>query len=134
EGKFSMQFCLASAVVDGRVSIPQFEEDRVRRPEVEALQRRVTFEVDPELARDDPESHRAEVWVRLKGGREVRRLETRPKGHVERPIPAGELREKFMECALASLSKDQAEAAWEGWWGLEGARDIGPLTRLLQPA
>ena len=134
EGKFSMPFCLASAVADGRVSIPQFEEGRVRRPEVEALQRRVSFELDPGLARDDPESHRAEVWVRLKDGREVRRLETRPKGHIERPISANELREKFMECAAAVLARAQAEAAWDGWWELEKARDLGELTRLLQPA
>ena len=134
QGKFSMPFCLASAVLDGRVSLPQFEEDRVRRPEVVSLQERTRFELDPDLARDDPESHRAEVWVRLRGGREVRRAEEHAKGRVERPVAEGDLREKFMECAAAVLLRAQAEAAWEGWWEMEKAGEVGPLTRLLQPA
>ncbi len=134
EGKFSMPFCLASAVVDGRVGLPQFEEARVRRPEVAALQERVEFELDPELARSAPESERTEVWVRLKDGREFRASEERARGHIERPLAREELREKFLECAAVSLPAERAEAAWEGWWEVERAAEIRALTALLRPA
>ncbi|MEK6710086.1 MAG: MmgE/PrpD family protein [Nitrospinota bacterium] len=134
EGKFSMQYCLASALVDGRVGILQFEGDRVHRTQIKELQRRAAFELDPELAREDPESERTEVWVRLRDGRELRRAERRAKGHIERPVPVAELRGKFMECAASCILPPQAEAAWEAWWGMEKAGDLGELTRLLQPA
>ncbi|MBI3128797.1 MAG: MmgE/PrpD family protein [Candidatus Tectomicrobia bacterium] len=128
EGKFSMQFCLASALADGRVGLPQFEDQGVQRPLVQDLQRRASFGLDPAL---DPESHRAEVWVRLKDGREARRAETLPRGHAERPVPEGELRAKFLECAALALPPQKAQAAWDAWWEVEGAGDVGKLAEML---
>ena len=133
EGKFSMPFCLSSAVLDGKVGIAQFEEDRVARPEVRALQDRVEFELDPELAAEDPESERTAVWVRLRDGREVAAIGEIARGHIDNPIPEAEFREKFLECAGVLLSEQQARAAWEGWRGMEAATDVGELMPLLAP-
>jgi 2-methylcitrate dehydratase PrpD len=131
EGKFSMPFCLASAVVDGKVGVGQFREESVARPEIDQLQRKVEFELDPELAASDPESERTEVWLRMKGGRELRAREDIARGHIDRPIPQRELREKFIECATEVLPADRADAAWEGWWNMPDVTDIGELTPLL---
>ncbi len=131
EGKFSMPFCLASAVVDGKVGVAQFREESVARPEISQLQEMAEFELDPELAAEDPESESTEVWLRLKGGRELRSREEVARGHIDRPISQGELREKFIECASEVLSRARAEAAWEGWWILAGVSDVGELTPLL---
>ncbi|MEE9256646.1 MAG: MmgE/PrpD family protein [bacterium] len=131
EGKFSMPFCLASAVVDGEVGVRQFRGESVARPEIDSLQRIVEFELDPELAAAAPESERTEVWVRLKGGRELRAREEIARGHIDRPIDQGELRRKFVGCASDLLGETRAEAAWEGWWNMGRASDIGDLTPLL---
>ena len=131
EGKFSMPFCLSSAVIDGKVGIAQFKEERVGRPEVDELQKRVAFELDPELAAGNPESERTQVWVRLRDGREVSAVEEVGRGHIDKPLLEQELRDKFLECAGVMLPADRARTAWEGWRGLENSADIGELLPLL---
>ena len=130
EGKFSMPFCIASALVDRKVGIRQFEEDSVARPEIAALQKRVAFELDEKMARDDPETEAAEVWVKLKDGRELTRYFPRARGHVENPLTEFELREKFLECA-AGLTEEKARAAWDAWYRLDAAEDVASLTAML---
>lgn len=129
EGKFSMPFCLASALLDRRVGIRQFEEASARRPEIAALQKKVAFELDETLAREDPEAEATEVWLRLRDGRELSRSFVRARGHVENPLTAIELEEKFLECA--ALPEGRARAAWDAWRGLNEAADVSALTATL---
>ena len=129
EGKFSMPFCLASALVDRKVGIRQFEEASVARPEIAALQKRVAFELDEDMARKDPETEAAGVWVKLKDGRELTRFFPRARGHIENPLTELELKEKFLECV--GLSEEKAQAAWDAWWRLDAAEDIASLTLML---
>ena len=130
EGKFSMPFCIASALVDRKVGIRQFEEDSVARPEIAVLQKRVAFELDEKMAREDPETEAAEVWIKLKDGRELTRFFARARGHVENPLTEFELKEKFLECA-ASLTDEKAQAAWDAWYRLDAAEDVASLTAML---
>ena len=130
EGKFSMPFCLASALVDRKVGIRQFEEASVARPEIAALQKRVAFELDEDMAREDPETEAAQVWVKLNDGRELTRFFPRARGHIENPLTELELKEKFLEC-VADLTAEKARAAWDAWWRLDEAEDITHLTFML---
>ena len=130
EGKFSMPFCIASALVDRKVGIRQFEEASVQRPEIAALQKRVAFELDEDMAREDPETEAAEVWIKTRDGRELTRFFARARGHVENPLTDFELKEKFLECA-ASLTDEKAQAAWDAWWRLDEAEDVASLTAIL---
>ena len=125
-----MPFCIASALVDRKVGIRQFEEDSVQRPEIAALQKRVAFELDEKMARENPETEAAEVWVKLKDGRELTRFFPRARGHVENPLTEFELREKFLECAI-SLSPEKAQSVWDAWYRLDAAEDIASLTAML---
>ena len=68
EGKFSMPFCAAAAIVHGRVGIDTFERRSSADPAILAMQARVTMRVDPTLdavgavahagARDRPAARR----------------------------------------------------------------------------
>ena len=49
EGKFSMPFCAAAAIVDGKVGIATFEPDRIQAPAIRALMPRVSMRVNPEF-------------------------------------------------------------------------------------
>ena len=46
EGKFSMQYCIASAILDGRVDLNTFDQTSVDRPEVQRLTGLVKLEYD----------------------------------------------------------------------------------------
>ncbi len=82
------------------------------------------------MAREDPETEAAGVWVKLKDGRELTRFFPRARGHIENPITDLELREKFLECA-AGLTEEKARAAWDAWRRLDEVADITSLTSML---
>ena len=102
----------------------------MQRPEIAALQKRVAFELDEKMAREDPETEAAEVWIKLNDGRELTRFFARARGHVENPLSEFELEEKFLECA-ADLPEGKARAAWDAWRRLDEAEDIASLTSML---
>src|SRR5207302_3800800 len=54
EGKFSMPFCAAAAVADGRVGIDTFDTARIGDPRIAGLQARVTMRVDETLDASAP--------------------------------------------------------------------------------
>src|SRR5437773_2547868 len=69
ERKFSMQFCAAAALADGRVDLRSFEDGEVRNAALRALMERVTMVVDPSLP-DGLEQHAwSRVTLRLAYGR-----------------------------------------------------------------
>ena len=82
------------------------------------------------MARENPETEAAEVWVKLKDGRELTRFFSRARGHVENPVSELELKEKFLECA-ACLSPEKAQAAWDAWYRLDASEDVASLTAML---
>ena len=81
------------------------------------------------MARKDPETEAAGVWVKLKDGRELTRFFPRARGHIENPLTELELKEKFLECV--GLPEEKAQAAWDAWWRLDAADDLTPLTLML---
>src|SRR5207247_1771490 len=85
ERKFSMQFCAAAALAEGRVDLRSFEDGEVRNPVLRALMERVTLVVDPSLP-DGLEQHAwSRVALRLADGRT---LTTGPRGaHGRRDTP-----------------------------------------------
>ncbi len=87
EAKFSMPFCAAAAVADGRVTIDTFEEHRLTDPRLQQLLPAVTMRVDPELGRNAPSLTQAIVTVRL-----ARRAPARAAGRRRARLPraAGE--------------------------------------------
>src|SRR6185295_3583324 len=49
EGKFSMPFCAAAAVVHGRVGLETFQASQIADPAIVAMQARVSMRIDPTL-------------------------------------------------------------------------------------
>ena len=46
QAKFSMEFCMAILLLDGRAGLNEFTDEVVLRPDVQALIEKVDFEVD----------------------------------------------------------------------------------------
>ena len=69
EGKFSLPFCAAAAVVFGRVGIDTFDAASLTNPQVTALMPRVAMRVDPALDRGAPPLTHARVHITLRDGR-----------------------------------------------------------------
>src|SRR3954463_11251572 len=71
DAKFSVQYCLARALLRGRVVLEDFENEAFRDPEAQAMLRRVHAAPHPENSADDAEYLGAEVRVTFDDGRTI---------------------------------------------------------------
>ena len=131
ERKFSMQFCAAAALAEGRVDFASFEDGEVRNPDVRALMERVRLVVDPALPEGLTEHAWSRVSVRLRDGRTLASPPRGATGHPDRPLSAEALRAKFMACAETAIPRGEAEGIAEQIEHLEDIPDVRALTARL---
>ena len=98
--KFSLPYCVATALVHRSLGIDRFTDDAIRDQAVRALMERVMVETDPAFDARYPAQWPAAVTVRLLDGRTLREAVDHPKGDPENPLTPDEIMAKFY--ALAS--------------------------------
>ena len=131
EGKFSIPFCMAIAILERKAGIAQFTDRKVRRPDVVAMMKRVTLTVDPELEAMGYDQVRSRVRVKLRDGRTLEGRADVAGGHPEKPMSWGDLGDKFRDCARLALSRGAVETALELVAGLDRLKSIASLVRVL---
>lgn len=133
EAKFSGEFSAAAALVDGRVGLTTFTDDKVRDPAVRELMTRVEMVVDPEIPGELERHMWTRVTIRLTDGRALS-IGPRPvPGHPAHPLTPAALAEKFTECAGLVLPADRADTVAEIVQHLDACPDLRSLTALLGP-
>jgi 2-methylcitrate dehydratase PrpD len=111
DAKFSVQYCLACALVERRVSLEHFEADSFRDPAVRALLPRIHAAPHPAMSMASTEHFGAEVRVTLTDGKVLTAKVARPMGRgPENPLSAELLEAKFLNCARRVLPVETAEA------------------------
>jgi 2-methylcitrate dehydratase PrpD len=121
EGKFSLQYCLAAALVDDKVGLAQFEDDAlVMRPEIRTLVPKITMKRNPgQEGKPSWVEAYNEVHIKLKNGTVLKQRADRDlTGPVVGLTPEG-MDMKFRDCAAIALSKARAEEALEILHNLE---------------
>jgi 2-methylcitrate dehydratase PrpD len=131
EGKFSMPFCAAAALADGRVGIDTFVPAKLADWRIDALMARVEMRVDPALDGVAAPLTQARIRVRLTDGRTLTASADGARGYPERPATAEELDAKFLACAERALPRDRAEQALAAVRGVEQVEDVRALTAVL---
>jgi 2-methylcitrate dehydratase PrpD len=131
EAKFSMPFCAAAAVIDGRVGIDTFGADRLRDPRIVSMMARVIMRVGAGLDPLAPSLTQARIRVRLKDGRELTASANGARGYADRPASDEELAVKFLACAERTIPHDRAIRAIAMLRDIEHTADIRALTALL---
>jgi 2-methylcitrate dehydratase PrpD len=133
EGKFSMQYCLAAALLDKRIGLLSFSDEKVRRPAAQQLFERVTMRLHPE-AQDkstNGEELPVTVTVTLRDGRTLSAPIPHAKGHPANPLTAIALQDKFEDCAYGVLERQDLRQVIALVQGLEQLDDIGTLMDVL---
>jgi 2-methylcitrate dehydratase PrpD len=132
QGKFSMPYCVAVALLDRAVGFAQFADERVRRPDVQALMPKIRMVIHPEQTTRDCLPRRfSEVTMTMTDGRRLTRRVQQAKGQPQNPLTDDELRGKFRDCAARTLPADRAELVLTAVQALATAPDVGPLCRRL---
>jgi 2-methylcitrate dehydratase PrpD len=131
ERKFSMEFCAAAALADGRVTLDSFTDGPVVEPATRRLLERIRMVVDPTLP--DGLVHHAwsRVRVTLTDGTALASPPRGARGHPDQPLSAEALRAKFVGCAATVLRLDDAEDIADQVEHLEAIPDIRALTARL---
>ncbi|MBI2211787.1 MAG: MmgE/PrpD family protein [Deltaproteobacteria bacterium] len=88
QGKFSMGYLLARAVIDGKISLDAFTDSAVRDASVLRLAERVHMRLDPNLRSSGEGSRPCKVTVRLRTGQAYSRQVEHAKGSREVPMSA----------------------------------------------
>jgi 2-methylcitrate dehydratase PrpD len=133
EGKFSLAFCIAAALADGRVGIDTFDAARLCDPRIGALLPRITMRVDETLGVDAPPLTQARVHVHLRGGRTITDAANGARGYPANPASDEDLSTKFLSCATRTLPQESAERALELLLQFETMTDVRVLTRVCNP-
>jgi 2-methylcitrate dehydratase PrpD len=135
DAKFSVQYCLARALLDRRVSLEHFEGDCFRDPAIRALLPRIHAAPHPEMAMASTEHFGAEVRVTLTDGRVLTVKVDRPLGRTaENPLPQELLEAKFLNCASRVLPMDAAERLLGVLRGLDGVADMRGVMAAMVPS
>jgi 2-methylcitrate dehydratase PrpD len=126
EGKFSLPFSAAVALVYRRAGLNEYTDANVLDSKIAALTKRVVLVRDRRL--------RSLVEIELNNGRTYRKRASVAKGHPKKPLTREELEEKFHQCSGDSISPRAARKFIENLWSIEKLDNLAPWLRLLRPA
>lgn len=136
--QFSIQYCVANALLRGGSRLHHFDEACVREPRVMALSRNIRTSPDPGMA--DPARPGFSLAVRLaatgKNGRTFHKTVEIPRGAPGNPMTEEEHLERFQDCveyAARSGFNVNAERMISMIGGLEEIADVRSLIPLLTP-
>ena len=134
DARFSMQYCLARALVDGNVLSQHFEGDAYLDPIIHSLLPRTT--VKPFADGQFPEGmpYGAEVRVTLADGKVLAGRIERPLGRTtDNPIPLEQLQTKFKDCSRKILPQPIIARALGIIDRFEHVGSVTELTSCLDP-
>src|SRR4029077_3914736 len=134
EGKFSIPFCMAIAVLERKAGIAQFVDRKVRERKGVELMKRVTLYVDEELEALGYDQVRSRIRIKLRDGKIIEGRYDVARGHPQKPMSWAELGEKFRDCADLVLPRKEAEAAIRLVSRLDELPSLSPLVRVLSGA
>lgn len=131
EGKFSIPFCMAIAVLERKAGIAQFTDRKVKSPAVVEMMKRVTLYVDEELEALGYDQVRSRIRIKLKEGGTIEGRADVARGHPLKPMSWDEIGEKFRDCARLVISKENTEKAIRMVADLDRMKSILPLVQAI---
>lgn len=108
DGKFSLQYGAAAAMLDGRVGIDTFRDERRFRADMVAMLGAITLTQDPAIPGDFHHMHVA-IEAELVDGRTVQAVCRGPQGAWGVPLDPAAHRDKLRDCLGRALSPDHVE-------------------------
>ena len=124
EGKFSIYYAAALAIVQGAAGEQQFSDRLVRDPVIVALRDRVATVIDSAIKEDQ-----VRIAVTLKDGRRLEKFVEHAVGSVDRSMSDADLEAKFAGLADGVLPPAQTKRLIDLCWRIEKLRGAAELAK-----
>jgi 2-methylcitrate dehydratase PrpD len=108
EGKFSFQYSVSAALLDKKVNIDTFTDERRFAPDMKEMLEKVTIEQRKDISKRLEEMH-VTVRVTLENGQVLENTCYKPRGAWGKPIEEVDLIEKARYCLNRVLDKEDGE-------------------------
>lgn len=128
--QMSIQYAAAAQLLDGEV-LMAFDADRLNRPEVRKLMKKVKPTHNKEFDKDKNGGFRTDVTVRFKDGKEVKTMVHAHRG-IEPPVTNEEIVHKWRSLVRDVLSEERRDQIEEAVLSLDSLDDVTDLIRLLK--
>jgi 2-methylcitrate dehydratase len=128
----SLPICLAIALLDGDVTVKQYNDGRWKAPEVLALAQKVKVVIGQSLIAQMPEGHGTNVEVKLGNGQAVAESVLVPEGDAGKPMSRQAMEHKFRTFAEPVLGEAGASKVVGYVDRLEELKDISLFTTALR--
>ena len=127
----SLPYCTAVALLDGEVTLSQFDPARFTSADVLTLLTKVKVHLDDSLTPRYPKGIPNRIVVTLADGRVVEREVEFPRGHAGNPMTDAEVEAKFRGTVERQYGKAKADAILARCWDLESLTSVGDLVRMF---
>ena len=135
DGKFSIQYVLARALMHGIVSLEYFSDEALREGAARSLTAKVNAQPDASLGRAAEDHFYARVRVTTASGEAFEHFVDAPLGRDrDHPLPVGTLEAKFRDCARLALDEAASEAVLRLCGTLDELADAGDVLAAMTPA
>lgn len=132
DAQFSVPWVVATALVNGKVTVDDFTEEALKRQDIATLAKKVTPKLDKSMNRHGVGP--GGVIIKLKDGTEYKEEVEHCLGSVERPMTFDDCINKFRDCAVFSVKpipQAKVESVIEMIADLENLEDATEIIRKL---
>jgi 2-methylcitrate dehydratase PrpD len=133
EARFSMEYTIAAALLEGCLALSDFTPEAIRRPQVQRLLPLIKMETHDRGDAEGPAERKpARVTVRLKNGTVHETSVQHARGTMYRPFTAAELDEKFRDCVEGFVPAAAYTALQESLRTFDSLDTVRPLMQHLR--
>ncbi|HEY1270318.1 MAG TPA: MmgE/PrpD family protein [Candidatus Binatia bacterium] len=134
QAKFSLPAALAMIALARKAGKREFSDAFVASAAMQAMQRRIQTELDPEIEKLGFDKMRSRIVMRLKNGRSVDGwADERYRGGPDHPLTDAEVEVKARSCCEGVLSEKKQAALIETAWSVTRLPNAGVLMEAVNP-
>jgi len=132
QAKFSLPAALAMIALARKAGKREFSDEFVSSPAMQAMQRRISTELDPEIEKLGFDKMRSRIRIDLKDGRKIEGwADERYRGGPENPLSDADLEAKVRSCCEGVLDEKSQAMLIETGWSIGKMKDAARLMEII---
>ncbi len=123
----SLPYLLALGLIDGRITVDSFSDERIRDPAVRSLMQRIRVSENKDYTREFPAKLVTRIEIVTRSGERIAEMASYPKGHAKNPMSDADVESKFRDLSAGLIDAGGADAMLESLWSIDQAKDAGEV-------